>query len=341
MESTPRINAAWRADAECRRSRLGACLDVLAKAKPDAEDRVNAARRQLAVVDQVLGRRATLLEKWKGADIERAWVNLHDVHVTLVELTDPRDLRGGLPRAYALAKGVLEPDDPELVRLAALVDREAGLDETGRDVLVNALRSAHAAKAEQHRQLRSFRNTLFAATAVLFFFALVLGVVGMFSPASMNLCFGGTVCPTGAGRPTGGDLLVVELLGVFGAMIVGALAIRRMRGTATPYAVLLASLLVKLPTGALTAVGGLLLLKAGFVAGVGPMDTAAIEAYAVLFGASQQTVTHVLDRQTQSVLDSVGTKDRADGKDRARDKAGAQDKDRAHGTARVAVQPPS
>jgi hypothetical protein len=316
MEPTPRyVNAAWRADAECRLSRLRACVQVAAD-NGASPKRTAAAKQQLAVVEEVLNRRATTVEKWKGADIERAWVNLHEVQVTLVELSEAKDLRGELPRAYAMAKQVLEPDDPELLRLAKLVELP-DLDDAGRDALVNVMRSAHAAKAEQHRQLRSFRNTLFAAAGVLFFFALVLGVMGLFAPASVNLCFGGTVCPTGTGGPTGGDLFVVELLGVFGAMIVGALAIRRMRGTSTPYAVLLASLLVKLPTGALTAVGGLLLLKAGFVAGVGPMETAAIEAYAVLFGASQQAVTKLLDRQTQTVLDSVGTKDQTDGKERA------------------------
>jgi hypothetical protein len=325
MESTPtprHVNAAWRADAECRVSRLRACLQVAAEAGASPR-RTAAAEKQLAVVDEVLNRRATTVEKWKGADIERAWVHLHEVQVTLVELAEPKDLRGELPRAYAVAKRVLEPDDPELTRLAALVDA-TDLDDAGRDVLVNAMRSAHAAKAEQHRQLRSFRNTLFSAAGVLFFFAIILGAVGLFSPASMSLCFGGTICPTGAVGPTGGDVFMVELLGVFGAMIVGAVAIRRMRGTSTPYAVLLASLLVKLPTGALTAVGGLLLLKAGFVVGVGPMETAAIAAYAVLFGASQQAVTKLLDRQTQTVLDSVGTKDRSDGKDRDKEHVAVQ-----------------
>lgn len=305
-----RINAAWRADAESRLLRLRACLNDVVKTNPGATDRVGDLREQLDLVDGVLNRRATVLEKWKGADIERAWVHLHDVQVTIVELTDAKKLGGELPSAYGLAKRVLEPDDPQLTRLSRLVDSTAALDNDGRDVLVNTMRSAHAAKAEQHRQLRSFRNTLFATAAVLAIFAVLLGLVGLFSPASVNLCFSATVCPTGPGGPHDSDIFVVELLGVFGATIVGALAIRRMHGTATPYAVLLASLLVKVPTGALTAVGGILLLKAGFVAGVGPMSAPAMEAYAVLFGASQQAVTQLLDRQTQTVLNNVSAKDK-------------------------------
>ena len=78
-------------------------------------------------------------------------------------------------------------------------------------------------------------------------------------------------------------------------------------GAATPYAVPLASLLVKLPSGALTAVGGILLLRAGLVGGVDLGSAADIGAYAMLFGASQQAVTQLLDRQTQTVLNSVGS----------------------------------
>jgi hypothetical protein len=287
---------------------LRACLENV-KERAGADQcvmkRVAAANRQLNVVDEVLGRLPTWREKWKGADIERAWVNLHEVKVTLLELTDPKDLRGELPHAYAVARRLLKPDSPELAHLIELVERDAGLDPVDRDVLATAMRTAHGVRAEQHRQVRSFRNTLLASAAVLIGFSVLIGIVGLLSPASVNLCFG-SICPTGASTPSGGDMFVVELFGVFGAMIVGAVAIRRMHGTATPYAVPLASLLVKLPSGALTAVGGILLLRAGFVAGVEQLSTADIGAYAMLFGASQQAVTQLLDRQTQTVLNSVG-----------------------------------
>ncbi len=318
MEPKRRINAAWRADAECRVHRLRACLKGVAKSNQGAADRVVDLGSQLDIVDEVLDHRATIVEKWKGADIERAWVHLHDVQVAIVELTEAKNLNGELPRAYGLAKRVLEPDDPQLTKLKALADSPAVLDDAGRDVLANTMRSANAAKAGQHRQLRSFRNTLFAAAGALFVFALLLGIVGLFIPDSVNLCVGANVCPTGTGGPHRGDIFVVELLGVFGATIIGSLAVRHMQGTETPYAVLLAALLVKLPTGALTAVGGLLLLKAGFVAGIGPMSAPAMEAYAVLFGASQQAVTQLLDRQTQTVLNNVGTKDTKDAKEPAK-----------------------
>src|SRR5436305_10077947 len=111
------INAAWRADAECRVSTLGACLDIATARNgtdPCASARVQAARDKLRVVNQVLEHRPTLRQKWKGADIERAWVNLHEVEVILLELTEPKDLRGELPHAHALARRLLTHDNPEL-----------------------------------------------------------------------------------------------------------------------------------------------------------------------------------------------------------------------------------
>ena len=74
----------------------------------------------------------------------------------------------------------------------------------------------------------------------------------------------------------------------------------------------MASLLLKLPTGALTALAGILMIRAGIV---GPALTAAgnthLAAYALLFGASQQGFTGLVDRQAHNVLSNVSSKDNA------------------------------
>jgi hypothetical protein len=104
------------------------------------------------------------------------------------------------------------------------------------------------------------------------------------------------------------DIALVMLLGLAGAAVTGAATLRRMRGTSTPYMLLVALILLKLPTGALTAVLGLVLLSAGFVPGFSALDSSAqILGWAVVFGASQQLVTGLVDKKAQSVLDSVGS----------------------------------
>jgi hypothetical protein len=65
-----------------------------------------------------------------------------------------------------------------------------------------------------------------------------------------------------------GDILLVEFLGLLGAALsVVALFRRLKRGTSTPYNVAFSLAILKLPTGALTAAAGLILMRADFVPG--------------------------------------------------------------------------
>jgi hypothetical protein len=97
------------------------------------------------------------------------------------------------------------------------------------------------------------------------------------------------------------------LLGVLGAAVTAAAAIRRLRGTSTAVAVPLLMLALKLPTGALTAFLGLLLLRGQFVPGLSALDDSGqILAWAVIFGAAQQLVTGLIDKTAQSRLDAAG-----------------------------------
>jgi hypothetical protein len=103
-----------------------------------------------------------------------------------------------------------------------------------------------------------------------------------------------------------GDLFLVEVIGLTAAAVAAAVAIRGIRGSseAVHLPVLLAVL--KLPMGAITAFLGLLLIRGQFVPGLSALDTSAqILAWALVFGYAQQLFTRFVDRQGQSVLDSV------------------------------------
>ncbi len=64
------------------------------------------------------------------------------------------------------------------------------------------------------------------------------------------------------------------------------------RGTSTPYSLPVALALLKLPTGALTALLGLLLMRGNFVPGLSALDSSAqIIAWAIVFGYAQQLLT--------------------------------------------------
>ena len=135
----------------------------------------------------------------------------------------------------------------------------------------------------------------------------------------------GIVCPTGDNSVPGfkpgdedldaayadvaksRDYLVIELAGIGAAAVAAAVTLRRIRGTATPYNVPVALALLKLPTGALTAVLGLILMRGAFVPGLSALDSSAqIIGWAIIFGYAQQIFTRLVDRQGQALLDAVG-----------------------------------
>ena len=181
--------------------------------------------------------------------------------------------------------------------------------------------------------------------------AVGIALTGVFNPTLVPLCFAPrgvwheavVVCPTAQSGPftplqagvaaTGvdapvrdiddvvaetakpWDLIVVELVGLTAAAIAAAAAISHIRGSSERYGLPVALAALKLPTGAITAFLGLLLMRGQFVPGLSALDTTAqILAWALVFGFAQQLFTRLVDQQGQTVLNSV----------RAADKPGAQ-----------------
>lgn len=278
------------------------------------------------------------------ARVERAFGHLDAAEAALLRRAPDDVLRGRLPALVAYTRAHLPPAHPLRVRVAEVAEhylaplgephRGAPLDQpiagVDRDTLVDASLTAAWAARREHIRLRSFRTVVWVATTCLLVLAVGLAVLALANPRWVPLCFapqgaGTVVCPTAtvaapagasgaaiadlvSGTARGVDATVVMLVGLAGAAITGAAAIRSMRGTSTPFAVPVALLALKLPTGALTAFLGLVLLHGEFVPGLSALDTSGqILAWALAFGAAQQLVTGLVDKKAQSVLDSVGS----------------------------------
>jgi hypothetical protein len=107
------------------------------------------------------------------------------------------------------------------------------------------------------------------------------------------------------------DLFLVEFVGMAAAAVAAAAAIRRLRGSSERHGLPVAMAVLKLPTGAITAFLGLLLMRGQFVPGLSALDTSAqILAWALVFGYAQQLFTRLVDQQGQTVLESVRGADR-------------------------------
>ena len=257
----------------------------------------------------------------------------------------PTDPRRQEFEAIAGKLGIKDPDHLQATdgSAPAQADKLTTVTEARRTV-VNIVRGASSAGLREHIRLRSFRNIVVATTTLLAGLAIAVAVTGFFRPTLFPLCFapqeaGRTtvVCPTaqsgpfvpsGEQRQSGvpvrdiddvvretaspQDLIVVELIGLTAASIASATAIRRIKGSSERYGLPVSLAALKLPTGALTACLGLLLMRGQFVPGLTALDTSAqILAWALVFGYAQQLFTRLVDQQGQTVLDSVRGADKA------------------------------
>ena len=197
---------------------------------------------------------------------------------------------------------------------------------------------ASSAALREQLRLRNFRNVLAITTVLMALLAGGLAMIGYFNRTMIPLCFapqeGETavvVCPTAQSAPfavssstedvdvyteataSKYDIIVVELVGLTAASVAAAATIRKIRGSSERMGVPIALVLLKLPTGALTAFLGLLLMRGQFVPGLSALDTSAqILAWALVFGYAQQLFTRLVDQQGQTVLNSVSNADKAE-----------------------------
>jgi hypothetical protein len=248
--------------------------------------------------------------------------------------TDPR--REELER-FARGIGLIDPDhaQPPTSDPDAYKERESAVNRE-RGQIVSAMRAASSAALREQVRLRSFRNVVVATTVVLTVLAIAMAVIGWLSPTLVPLCFAPeeagkatVVCPTQQSAPfttsdtppsttsediddavrktaMRWDILIVELVGLTAAAVAAAGAIRKVRGSSEKAGLLAALAALKLPTGAVTALLGLLLMRGQFVPGLSALDTSAqILAWALVFGYAQQLFTRLVDQQGQTVLDSI------------------------------------
>ncbi len=290
--------------------------------------RLAADRRTATAKNQRLGLWGTLIAACNGASFERALANLDAAEVNLLRLAPTEYLRGQLPSLQSHVNRYLPKDDPRSMRIRGLTSPEPPqLSDPERDALIAAVHAANSHRRRELSRLRSFRNLLVGAALTLFGLAILVALLGVFHREWLPLCFlpedkKRFVCPLGdtsVNDPAGADvddlvgmtskaadLLIIEIVGLVAAALASAIALRRMRGTSTPYAVPVALILLKLPAGALTAVLGLLFMRGGFVPGLTALDTSAqIIAWAIIFGYAQQVFTRLLDNQGQDILHDV------------------------------------
>ena len=178
---------------------------------------------------------------------------------------------------------LLQDKEPPLAARKQVVQEERGK-------IVTTVRAASSAKLREQVRVWSFRNVLVLTIVSMMLLATVVALVGLRSRTLIPLCFAPqqepgrmiVVCPTNQSDPS------------------------------ERYGIPLALAWLKLPTGAITAFLGLLLMRGQFVPGLSALDSSAqILAWALVFGYAQQLFTRLVDQQGQTVLETVRGADKA------------------------------
>jgi hypothetical protein len=256
---------------------------------------------------------------WRGTLVEAGYQNLHAAEGQLILLLDLNQLRAEVPSAVSRAQVTLARDDPRRTVAFRLLTHPPTAEtlELDREQLRRLTDTGYEHSDQLHARLRSFRNIVFQAGAVITVFMVVFIAIVAINPSWVPLCFttarDTTVCPTGTGSPSSPDIIIVALLGLLGGVLAGAVSINKLKGTATPYDVPTALALLKAPFGAMTAVGAVIFIRGGFVPGLSDLDSQVqILAYAFVFGYAQQLLTGLIDKQAQTVLEAVPSMGAAD-----------------------------
>lgn len=318
-------------------SRIGE-LDALLRAErdrggaqpdPEREALVARAFEELEKARETL--RHSHRRRQPAAHLAVAQAHYDTAHSLMLRLVPLERIGAMLPGLLAFVREHLTVSDERRVQteqIALSVLAGGVLDDAQRQILVDATSVARQAHLKENLRVRSFTQIVYGISTVLAVVVVLVAVVGALAPRMVPLCFEpqgvGVVCATGSApaesRLPGQDVddvfaevasrwdyAVVLFVGMVAAAIAAAASLRRIRGSSTPYNVPVALAMLKLPTGALTAVLGLLLMRGEFVPGLQSLDSSAqIIAWAVIFGYAQQLFTRFVDTQAQTVLNSVG-----------------------------------
>lgn len=268
------------------------------------QGRLDAANAATIRRDPIPGR---VSNWWRGTLVETSFQNLHAAEALMVPLYSSDVVEAEIPEAVARVEATLNRDDPRRLSALKLLTDPASPAPARREMLRKSVEVGFGAADTEHTRLRSFRNAVVGGTVVL---TIVLSCFIIFvakNPTAVSYCFSPDAtelaCPAGGDGPTWQDVVVIALLGMLGGLLSGIVSIRNLAGTSIAYNVPQALAWLKLPLGALSAVGGLIVVRGEFVPGLTDLDSSdQVLAYAFAFGVAQQLLIGLVDKQAQVLL---------------------------------------
>ncbi len=338
-------NASWREHALTRIEELDDYVDQLEQAPRKIQaSAAKRARMHLEAAQLTAEQRGDRLGARfaNSVHIERVMSHIDAAEARILRAAPLDHVAAQIPAILDHVRSHLAKDNAQREQAEAIgaamrehgktkLDTKVKLTERERGMLVGAFRAASEEQRREIMRVRSFRNVLIVAGALVALLVVLLGFLGALYYQDVDVCFnpvekgggGRIVCPlneTAYSKAQAGDLdqltnqtasrwdvPAILVLGGAAAALSAAVALRQVKGSSTPFSLPVALAVLKIPTGALTALLGLILLRGQFIPGFSALDfPAQVLAWAVLLGYAQQLLTRVIDQRAQMVLDAVG-----------------------------------
>jgi hypothetical protein len=299
----------WRDEVLDRAGRLETDLVRLHK---DTEPTVRLAHRHLAAARALTDRSLSPIEWWSGSRVEACWRELRMAEEAVLDVGTELEVRARVTDVRTHAEFYLGGGDDRTKNLVALLETRPQLPL--RELLPAAriaLAASHENSDRQHRERRSFMNTLRVTVAVLVVLAALLVIAATVWSWDLLPTLGPEVQPA--------PIVIAMLFGAIGALFSAVPSLAQMPGKAEPFSPVRTQAALKVVVGAWSAVIGLMAVSASLTSTAVPgvtgsaanASTSVSEALATtnvqtlagfalvaaLFGASQEAITRFADHK--------------------------------------------
>lgn len=317
--------SAWRQRAQVRAQVLQADLNVICgisgtqcAGDEHAPAYCESARKLLRRAEESTLERSTLRSWWSGKLYEGTLLRLHAAEVEITRLMTPAQALDRVDTVLALARPLCARNDPRLMTVLRITPKRHGdiPDRRLPNALADLLKGANSVEEERSARSRNFRNRLIRAGGVVLGLLALALLAAAIVPGSVPVC--GQLARPGPTALTSchrdgtshvpvlalySDVALVMLFGMLGAALPMAARLQQFGGSWNPYGLPFYQEIVKLPIGALVAVGGLLLVHTNIAPLFKPpADWNGVVADAVLLGIAQLVFTRAIDQRVSKML---------------------------------------
>lgn len=250
---------------------------------------------------------------WTGSSIEQCWSLLHGADQALLMIQNAATVAGRLGEITASVQANLPAEDGRVADYVKYIDGLQALPARRFDRTLDRERprlrkikgAADEASDAAHANLRAFRNLLIVVGGVAGVAAAALAIAHVIDHGVLAVC---QASGSAHGCTGGADVGQIELAGSFGGTVGAVLALARSSALASPYDLPLVQALLRIPSGSLIALLGVLLVQNNVLGAFTPQSAAGLIAYAAFFGYAQEPLLRAVDRRADEVLGAARTK---------------------------------